>query len=483
MGKMARARMLRAVSEGNPLRAWVYARASADKQVSVDDQADECVDFCEEEGFQLDQILRENERSASRYATKDRPKFKQILTAMRDGKMDVLVTWENSRAQRDSEVYVELRKLCEQYNVLWAYGGEVHDMRDPADRAKTAQDAVRAESESDGISIRVSRGVRKRAKRGLWHGPLQYGYKREYDPDTGEVLRQVKDPVTSKVVREIAERLLAGDSVASIVNSLNERGVPCARSGEWNASKVRHIALNKVVAGLRVHKGQVVGEGQWPAIVTATEHASLTALLTNPARRTNKDGTRVKHLLSGIATCGRCESPVGRIRADGFEAYACRKSRHVVRLQARVDEFIQEALLTALEDPGMADLFRVEQTDDIATAINEAKELRARLESFYRQAALGKISAAGLEAVEAELLPLVEQAEERVENAAVPGVLAGLVGPNARQVWAALSLVQKRAAIRAVMRPRIVPVGRGGHVKGLLGVEPNFFGERRALAG
>ncbi|WP_186763304.1 recombinase family protein [Lentzea tibetensis] len=474
--------MLRAITEGNPLRALVYARASADKEKSVEDQADECLEFCEEEQFEVIKVLRENERSASRYATKERPEFKKVLAAMRAGQVDVLVTWENSRAHRDLAVYVELRQICEEFNVLWAYGGEVYDMHDPADRQATAQDAVRSESESDGISTRVARGVRRRAKKGLWHGALQYGYKREYDPDTGTVLRQVVDPVTSAVVRQIVDRLLAGDSVTSIVNDLNERGVPCPRRGIWGASKIRHLALNKVVAGKRVHKGEVIGDGQWPAIVTPTEHAALTALLTHPSRRTNKDGTRVKHLLSGIATCGQCGSPVGRIRADGFEAYACRKNRHVVRLQTRVDAFVQEALLTALEDPASADLFQVDQQDDVASALDEAKELRARLESFYRQAALGKLSETGLAAIEAELLPLVQKAEEKLEQASVPAVLAGMVGPNARQVWAALTLVQRRAAIRAVMQPRIMPVGRGGHVKGLLGVEPNFFGRPEAVA-
>ncbi|XVV05318.1 recombinase family protein [Actinosynnema sp. CA-248983] len=470
------------MTEGTPLRAYIYGRASADKQISVEDQIDDCVDFCEDEGFRVDAILRENDRSASRYRTKDRPKFKQLLAAMQAGKMDVLVTWENSRAQRELDVYVELRKICEKYGVLWAYGGDVYDMSDPADREKTAQDAVKAESESDHISMRVSRGVRKRAKRGLWHGPLQYGYKREYDPETGEVLRQVADPVTSKIVKEIVRRLLEGHSVTGIVKSLNERKVPCPRSGEWTASKIRHIALNPVYIGQRVHLGEVVSEGQWPAIIKPVQHASVRALLTNPARRTNKDGTRVKHLLSGIATCGRCGSPVGRIRADGFESYGCRKSRHVVRLQTRVDQFVEEALLSALETPSMADLFLVERTEDVSAVLDEAKELRARLETIYRDAALGKISGAGVAAIEAELLPLVEEAEKRAERASVPDVLAGLVGADARTVWKGLTLVQKRAVIRTVMQPLILPVGRGGHVKGLLGVDPNFLGNAVAAA-
>lgn len=151
-------------------------------------------------------------------------------------------------------------------------------MNDPADRKATAQDAVNSESESDNISIRVARGVRKRASSGLWHGPLQYGYKRKYDPDTGKVVGQVLDPDTAPIVRELVERLLAGHSVTSIWKDLNARGVPCSRSGEWYASKIRAIVLSPVIAGLRQYKGRLI-KAQWPEIVTEAGRETLVALL------------------------------------------------------------------------------------------------------------------------------------------------------------------------------------------------------------
>ncbi|MGW3468758.1 recombinase family protein [Saccharopolyspora sp. NPDC000995] len=96
--------MLRAASEGTPLRALVYARASVDKEKSVDAQIEECVEFCEDEGFEVVAVLPENQRSASRYATKDRPRFVEAMEMMRSGTVDVLVIWENSRAQRVEDV-------------------------------------------------------------------------------------------------------------------------------------------------------------------------------------------------------------------------------------------------------------------------------------------------------------------------------------------------------------------------------------------
>ncbi|MGI8310655.1 recombinase family protein [Saccharopolyspora hattusasensis] len=452
----------------------MYARASVDKEKSVDAQIEECVEFCEDEGFEVVAVLPENQRSASRYATKDRPRFVEAMEMMRSGTVDVLVTWENSRAQRDLKMYVALRDICEEFDVLWAYGGEVYDMNDPADRKATAQDAVNSESESDNISIRVTRGVRKRASSGLWHGPLQYGYKREYDPDTGKVVGQVLDPETAPIVRELVERLLAGHSVTAIWKDLNARGIPCSRSGEWCASKIRAVVLSPVIAGFRQYKGRLI-KAQWPEIVTEAERETLVALLTDPARRTNKDGTRVKHLLSGIALCGVCGSPVGRGRAATYPSYICRANRCVVRNQARADEYVEEALLTALESPDAADIFRIEPGDEVARALEKAKELRARLKTFYRRAAMGEISDGGIAEIEAQLLPEIEKAEKHAKQASLPPVLAGVVGSNARAAWKALDIVQRRAVIRAVMQPRILRVGKGARGPGRIGIDPGFF--------
>jgi site-specific DNA recombinase len=479
MGKLARTRMVRAVSEGTPLRALIYARASADasnREKSVDDQAEECVEFCEDEGFEVVKVLRENKRSASRYATKDRPKFKEVLALMRSGTVDVLVTWENSRAQRDLEVYVLLRKICAEYKVLWAYGGDVYDLNDPADRKATAQDAVNAESESDTIHLRVSRGVRRRAKKGLWHGRIPYGYKREYDPDTGAPIRQVIIPEQAKVIREIVDKLLAGHTMESVAAALNARNVPCPRSGTaWSAGKVRNLATSESAAGFRLHNGRLL-PGTWEAIIQPHERAVLVARIHDPRRRTNKDGTRVKHLLSGVLKCSVCGQGTSLARSNSkrkIPAYACRK-RHLSRHQGRVDAYVTEAVLSMLESPDIAELLRIDHSDDVLQALDEAKDLRARLQSFYRSAAQGKISADGLAEVEADLLPKIEAAEERVKNVTLPPALFDIAGPEARRIWADLDIAQKREVIRTVMEPRLLPLGRGNYSRGDVGVDPGF---------
>ena len=93
-------------------RAIIYTRVSADrgKARSVAEQEQECRAECERRGWPVAEVLTDNDRSATRYATKDRPQYARLRELLTPG--DVLVFWEASRAQRDMARYVELRDLC-----------------------------------------------------------------------------------------------------------------------------------------------------------------------------------------------------------------------------------------------------------------------------------------------------------------------------------------------------------------------------------
>ena len=52
-------------------------------------------------GWEVVRVFTDNDRSASRYATKTRPEHTRLIKFIESGGADVLVTWESSRAQRD----------------------------------------------------------------------------------------------------------------------------------------------------------------------------------------------------------------------------------------------------------------------------------------------------------------------------------------------------------------------------------------------
>jgi DNA invertase Pin-like site-specific DNA recombinase len=224
-----------------------YARASQDKKgrsISVSSQIDEGEEFFEEVGIEDAGTFCDNDMSAWLYASEERPEYEKALDMLREGRANLMWTFDSSRAQRDLELYVRVRRVCIETGAFWAYGGRIYDMTNPADRKATARDAVDAEGTSDNISEHSRRGKRKRAKLGLWAGPLPYGYRRQYDPQSGEALDQVVDPEQAAVIRRIVDWVLDGKALMWIARELNGESVPCARDRRWDARLVTKLVDN-----------------------------------------------------------------------------------------------------------------------------------------------------------------------------------------------------------------------------------------------
>jgi site-specific DNA recombinase len=77
--------------------------------------------------FTLGDVLTDNDRSATRFATKDRPEYEKLRSTLQPG--DVLVVWEASRAGRSLDHYVDLRRLCAERGVMLSYSGKPRSHR------------------------------------------------------------------------------------------------------------------------------------------------------------------------------------------------------------------------------------------------------------------------------------------------------------------------------------------------------------------
>lgn len=224
----------------------------------------------------------DNNLSASPYATEERAEYERALDMLRSGRANLLWTFDPSRAQRDLEVYVKLRRICIETRSYWAYGGRVYDMKDPADRKATARDALEAEGASDTISTHVRRGVRKRARSGQHAGPVPFGYRRQFDPDTGKSLGQVIDSEEKAVVRQIVDWCLDAKPLSWIARELNNDGVRCPRDRRWEVRLVRGLAEE------RQH------EREWTALLARLTDEDATLVCGLVARM--RDGESPKEL-------------------------------------------------------------------------------------------------------------------------------------------------------------------------------------------
>ena len=203
-----------------------------------------------------------------------------------------------------------------------------------------------------------------------------------------------------------------------------------------------------------------------------TDWALLQAKLTDPARATRKESA-IKHLLTGFAICGACDSPrMGTIKQrGGYRAYICTACHGVARKQEPTDRHVESKIIERLSSPDLADLYGRAGDHNAATvaaARDRARELRARLASFEDEAAEGKISPAAFGRLEVKLTAQIDEADGEAQRAALPSTMRHLAGINPERVtavWGALTIIEKRDALRALQAVvTIRPTGVGRRV-------------------
>ncbi len=448
------------------MRSVIYARVSQDSRGqgrSVHEQEQECRSWVDREGWELAGVWKDNDVSASKYTKKARPGWQALTARLDEGEIDALLVWEPSRATRDRRVWATLAATCEERDIRFGCNGRLYDLSDPDDAFSLDLYFALATRESGTTRKRVLRSMRGAALDGRPHGKLLYGYRRTYQQGRSgpELVEQVVDEDKAAVVREAARRIMQGEALYKVARDFNERGIPAPRGASWEPTQIKRLCVNPAYIGKRTHKGVVVGDGLWPAILDQQTHYTCVSRLTDPRRLTH-DGRGVQHLLSGIAVCGVCE---GRIRVQknrGYLAYLCVDGFHVSRKKDNLDEMVTAVVLERLSRPDLADLMAGDSTDaDATAAAGEVAELRARLEAFYDEAARGGLTPLALARIESRLLPQIDAAEKRARRSHSAPLLDAVAGPDAAGAWERLSLEQRREVVSLLCKVRILR-GRPG---------------------
>lgn len=455
-----------------------YGRKSnKDDGRSVSQQEADYDSDCDAQGFTRGRKFADPDKSASRFATKIRPDFQELLDHLRTGDCEMLSMWESSRGSREVVEWFTLINLCRQRGILIRIisHARTYDVRVRRDWRTLADDGVDSADESEKISERVIRGKRASATKGLPTARLAFGFRRIYD-DRGKFIKQVENPEQAKIVREIFAKYAEGKSGRSIAASLNQRGIPtparlCPEGCEadhrhyfgspWTANQVRQIAIKPSYAGQRVHRGQVIGSGLWEPIVGADLWREVNAILSKPGRKSLNDKT-LRYWLSGAMFCPEC---LGKIstwqRAHGQRAYGCRTCFASSAPADDVEAFIEPMILNRLRRPDAKHLFSDSaDSGELAEAEHEFKVLADRLAEFRAEGAKPfGLSASAVATAEAGLTPLIEAAKAKVDRATKPSALAAkLKGINVAKEWGTLPVKVRR---EIVLRLAYIVLGRG----------------------
>lgn len=469
-------------TDADPIPTVLYARVSvarkgmkndANSQTkSVTQQMEWLRDWAIKAGRRVVAELSDDGISASRYSKgKARPEWQRAMELIASGEAAELAVWETSRSTRDRAVWAALMAALIDAGAMIAVGGKVSDPSDPDDAFALDLAAMLAVRESGMTSKRVSRDTAARLRDGQAHGPVQYGIRVEYDPETGRPVRRVEDAAAAAIVRDAARRVLSGETPHSIARELNGRGILAPQGGRWTGNGLLRTLALPALAGLAVHRGEILPgvAVAWPALITLAQHRELAAMLADKTRGTVRNGTHSKYLLTGIGTCGVCGGPLGTLtRSKPGSArvvlYRCRTKFCTGRRADELDEMATAAVVARLSHPDFLAALRAAAADDPATAAaeKEATELEIRLDKVRAAVAAGSLSVDALIDIEAAIGPQLRTARRKATPTHVPAAVLEMAGPDARQKWTAAPLATRRAVLRAVLAVAVLPSPKRG---------------------
>lgn len=464
-----------------------YLRVSLDrsgKARSLDEQHDENLQAAERNGWALGDSYRDRSVSASRYASKSREGYDQLVADLEEDTFgaDVLILWESSRGSRRVGEWVLLCDLLaeRQISVHVTTHGRTYDPSNPRDRRSLLEDAVDSEYESGKMSNRIRRTGEAQAREGKppWRGA--FGHPRNYQSG-GQTVPVPEETVASEAqaVRDLYSGLFAGRTLTSMAGELNSRGLRTSLGSPWGRVGVREVLLNPRNAGIRYYKGERVAQGEWDPIVPEETWQAAVHLLNDPKRRTNHSPAR-KHLGVSLYQCGKCGESTMRIKynvKDGtsHRLYRCLRYEHNNRNADKADAYVLEVIAERLRNEDVATLLGADAGSQLSSLHSQANALRARIDDvgvdYASRNLTGNQARVATERLESQLA----EVDERIAAIGRCNQLASmLAADDPAQQFLNAELDVQRATVDTLAVVTILPTyrGRRGPIDETVRIEP-----------
>ena len=414
-----------------------------------------------------------------------RPAFERLLSDLEAGVIDGIVVYDLDRLARRPK---DLERVIEIYDRAaksrrTLYFRTVHDAIDLSspDGITLARVMVAfANKASRDTGRRVAAKHRATALTGRpVSGTRPFGWdwtRSEVTLADGRVLAEVTKPGTkgnqvvnsaeATEIRRIAEDLLLGCSINSVVRDLNDRDIRTSKGNRWTATTLKQLMLSPRLVGYRVHQGEILIDpktqefvkGQWDPILSEESWTALEDLLLGDeaAASERRSEAHREYFLSGLLRCSECNGPLhGNARNETHFYYACKARGGGVKgaggcgkvsvSGVAVDELIAQLLqarmrTTDVEQADGTDWEGADALEAIKAKISEDLEAFSSATGELAQKLLAQVS--GLQE-EADRLRLDRNNWVR-EQGRQRRLLT--IGPD---VWEDLSVADRRAYARA----------------------------------
>lgn len=471
--------MMAGRQEVPPDRVAAYIRWSTDEQghgTTLDVQQERVALFIQSQGWMYREELLFIDDGFSG-ATLERPGLSRLREAIQTGLVDCVVVYKLDRLSRSLVDTVNLVSREWAGRAVLCSATESFDTRSPVGQMLFNILASFAEFERSLIRERTLSGKRKRAEQGRNAGQrYPMGYRK--GPDGSWALDgwdagrgEFTGPAAT--VRRIFDAFLAGLGTGSVARMLNAESMLTPTGKAWRFHYVARILRNPIYAGVyRYGKGPngetegcTESQGSVPPIISAGEFARAQRLL--DGRRTARREP-VAYLLTGLARCGRCGSPIAGSRGRTKRYYICTGRRLLgccdcASLDAdRVEEAVLSELRRRLASlPPAHEAIRArwahlvsERRRAMRLAESERLELERRRRRADDEFLAGVLTGEIYSRLSARLLAEAEVMRERLEEAERALAVARLgeeeIPPGERLVdaWAELTTEEVREVIR-----------------------------------
>lgn len=459
--------------------ADIYVRiSSANDTDGVERLVKDCQATAAHVGWHVppERVFIDNDISASRYTKKRRPAYDAVLDRISTGVTKRLITWHTDRMHRRPVELESFIDLVEEHGVeiMASKVGKI-DLTTPSGRAMARVLGALAAFESEHKSDRIRSRHAEIAGEGGWHGGIRpFGYRggRAKDGNVHEIVES-----EAAEIRRIADAVIRGQSLRSLAIELNERGVKTVTGKTWSSAHLRSVLTRNRLAGLREHRGKIVAEAAWPAILDRPTFDALKTILEDPARNTGGGGRRGRvptSLGTGIYVCGVCGEPRLRLGSNNRRrsVYKCgnvamsNEAGHVARTADSLDAYVEGVLLEKLSEPGVIEaMCGVIDSDDeeLAAMSREQATIRPRLKKATSLWTAGSIDDLQFEQISKELRDRNAEITTALTAASKRSPLDVLLGAeNIEQMWdEELTLGVKRAILAETLVVTVLPSRSG----------------------
>lgn len=402
-------------------------RCSTDESESIQNQKSMLINYCIEQGWQINQILCDEDYSG---ADRDRPAFKQLLKDCEEQKVDIVLCKTQSRFSRDMEIvekYIHGKFL--EWNIRFVSVVDHADTNVAGNKKARQINGLINEWYLEDLSDNIRKTLHHKKLKGEFCCPYApYGYK--LDPEDKH--KFIIDPPAAEVVRSIFEMYKSGMGYIRIAKALNEKQIPPPSvykkmqglsyknpkadnvyTQQWRDNGINYILRQEVYTGAMVQgktknisyknkKRVKLPESEW-IIVPNTHEAIIDRELWEDVQRIIKSrqagrdkqfkapGGTESNPLRGMVCCAVCGAGMWRMSyqcADRrYKYYRCRtvknsfgvcnnvNSVRQVDLEAHILKELQK-LIEKWYEPDKIKLNEVSRLEGrIEAAENEKKQL------------------------------------------------------------------------------------------------------------